>query len=71
MANKRYCVICNKYAEIEKVIPHEEYDEQIFGCGHIGKRINSGIDENISVTDETKGITYSSNGQTRRNLGIM
>jgi len=66
LANKRYCVICNKYAEIEKVIPHEEYDEQIFGCGHIGKRINSGIDENISVTDETKCMaTYTSNGQTR------
>jgi hypothetical protein len=26
--------MCNKVAEVVNFIPHEEYDHQIFSCGH-------------------------------------
>jgi hypothetical protein len=31
---KTRCATCNKTVEIVNHIPHEEYDDQIFSCGH-------------------------------------
>ena len=56
MAEKRYCVTCNKYVNIIDVTPKEDYDEQKFSCGHTGKRIIRVVEENISVTEELKAI---------------
>ena len=50
MAEKRFCVICDKDVEIDKVIPHEDYDEQILSCGHFARRINVSIPpEKVSI----------------------
>ncbi len=50
MGEKRFCVICDKDVEIDKVIPHEDYDEQILSCGHFGRRINISIPpEKVSI----------------------
>jgi hypothetical protein len=57
MAQKRYCVTCNKYVDIVEVIAHEDYDEQKFSCSHTGRRINRVVEENISVTDELNAIS--------------
>ena len=50
MGEKRFCVICDKGVEINKVIPHEDYDEQILSCGHFGRRINVSMPpEKVSI----------------------
>jgi hypothetical protein len=61
MGEKRFCVVCNKDVEIDKVIPHEDYDVQILSCGHTGKRISRSIVEAIS---NSKTITIESLGAT-------
>ena len=40
MGEKKFCVICDRDAEIVKVIPHGDYDEQILSCHHFGRRLN-------------------------------
>jgi hypothetical protein len=53
MGEKRFCVNCNKDVEIEKVIPHEDYDEQILSCGHTGRRKNRSLPpENVSLGEK-------------------
>jgi len=41
---KTRCATCNKTVEIVNYIPHEEYDDQIFSCGH-GIELKKEIDE--------------------------
>jgi hypothetical protein len=65
MGEKRFCVTCNKDVEIDTVIPHEDYDEQILSCGHTGRRINRSIEETISISKkvaDSKTITIESIG---------
>ena len=53
MGEKRFCVICDKDVEIDNVIPHEDYDEQILSCGHFGRRINRSMPpENKSIGEK-------------------
>ena len=40
MAEKNFCVLCDKDVEIVKVIRHGNYEEQILSCDHIGGRLN-------------------------------
>jgi hypothetical protein len=56
MGEKRFCVICDKDVEIDKVLPHEDYDEQILSCGHFGRRINRTIEEKAEIKDEVKPV---------------
>lgn len=30
---KARCITCNKIVEVVNLIPHEDYDDQIFSCG--------------------------------------
>ena len=53
MGEKRFCVICDKDVEIDKVIPHEDYDEQMLSCGHFGRPINCSMPpENMSIGEK-------------------
>ncbi len=68
MANKRYCVTCNKYVDILEATPHDYYEEQKFGCGHTGRR-NRLVEENITVTDELYGLsTERTDGRRRKDV---
>ena len=40
MAEKTFCVICDKDVEISRIIPHGVYDEQKLGCQHFAIRLN-------------------------------
>ena len=40
MAEKTFCVICDRDAEIVKVIPHGDYEEQILSCQHFARRLS-------------------------------
>ena len=40
MAEKTFCVICDKDVEIVEIIPHEIYDQQKLSCQHFAIRLN-------------------------------
>jgi hypothetical protein len=50
MAEKTFCVICDKDVEIVKVITHGNYDELILSCDHIGRKLNLSPEEREKET---------------------
>jgi hypothetical protein len=37
MAEKTFCVICDKDVEIVKIVPNGDFDEQILSCQHFAR----------------------------------
>ena len=50
MAEKTFCVICDRDAEIVKVIPHGDYEEQILSCQHFARRLSLSQEERETET---------------------
>jgi hypothetical protein len=45
MAEKTFCVICDKDVEIVRIIPHGACDEQKLTCQHFARRLNLSQEE--------------------------
>jgi hypothetical protein len=50
MAEKTFCVICDKGVEIVRIVPHGAYDEQKLSCDHIGRKLNFSPEEREKET---------------------
>ena len=45
MAEKTFCVICDKDVEIVRIVPHGAFDEQILSCQYFARRLNLSFEE--------------------------
>jgi hypothetical protein len=50
MAEKTFCVICDKDVDIVIIIPHGAYDEQKLSCQHFARRLNLSKEEREKET---------------------
>jgi hypothetical protein len=51
IGQKRICTTCNEEVEIINIISHDDYDEQVFSCGHRSKYVERKIDDTILIND--------------------
>jgi hypothetical protein len=51
ISQKRLCTTCNEEVEIINIISHDDYDEQVFSCGHRSKYVERKIDDTVLINE--------------------